>query len=236
MVRKILICTLMVLFVTAGHAQTPEFLGFLGLESNTNKSTRGIIREQGIAYYENKNQGYFVYVPNFSVLSVNQVETPKGWYIRDFRVVDSIAYFCGIDSNSKTALLGHFNIYNLQSGIGNIVFHRDNGIRTKLSILNRIAVKNNKDTITLMAIGRAQAGLNPEMKGADRVLYLEDYSSTSGSIFSPSDTNELFWDVVLTDNYFVTSGTIGLNTSLLTMRRVPIGTSQATFSTFFFWV
>lgn len=233
MVRKILICSLLVFLMAAGHAQTPEFYGYLGLETNTNKSSRGIIREQGISYYENKNQGYFVYVPNFSVMTVNQVMTPKGWYIRDFRVVDSIAYFCGIDSNSITALLGHFNIYNLQSGIGNIVFHRDNGIRTKLSILNRIAVKNNKDTITLMAIGRVQAGINPEMNGADRVLYLENYSSSSGSIFSPSNTNELFWDVVLTDNYFVTSGTVGLNTTVLTMRRVPIGTPQTTFPTFF---
>ena len=84
-----------------------------------------------------------------------------------------------------------------------------------------------------MAIGRVQTGINPEMNGADRVLYLEDYSSTSGSIFSPSDTNELIWDVVLTDNYFVTSGTIGLSTQVLTMRRVPIGTPQATFPTFF---
>jgi hypothetical protein len=161
------------------------------------------------------------------------VKTPTGWYIKDFRVMGDKAYFCGIDSITNTALLGHFEIGNLQAGLGNINFVRDYGISTQLTVLNRIAVCVNKDSVSVMAIGREVRGFNPEMDGADRVVYLANYSSMQGEIFAPSNSNELFWDVVSADNYFVTAGTDGLNTSVLTMRRLPIGTGLSAFGTIF---
>ena len=203
--KKILLYAMVSVIVSMTYAQGPELHGTLGLENSFYHSSRGIIREQGIAYYEYQNQGYFVYVPAFSG-SVNQVMTPTGWYIRDFSVMGDKAYFCGIDSITNTALLGHFEIGNLQVGFGNINFVRDYGISTQLTVLNRIAVCVNKDSVSVMAIGREVRGFNPEMDGADRVVYLANYSSMQGEIFAPSNSNELFWDVVSTDNYFVTAG------------------------------
>lgn len=232
MKKKLLFFVMVSAVMAMSYAQGPELAGTLGLDSYTHQSSRGIIREQGISYYEFLNQGYFVYLSSLSGV-VNQVKTPMGWYIRDFRVMGDKAYFCGVDSMTNTALLGHFELGNLHTGFGNINFVRDNGISTQLSILNRIAVSMNKDTVTVMAIGRKGRGFNPEMYGADRVVYLANYSSMQGSIFAPSSSTELFWDVVSTDEYFVTAGTDKLITSVLTMRKVPIGTGLPAFGTIF---
>lgn len=227
MKRFFFFCVMMAFGLATVYAQGVELYGSLGLENSLYNSSRGIIREQGIAYYEYQGHGYFVHVPTFSG-SLNLVPTPSGWYIRDFHVVNGIAYFCGIDSNDHiTALLGHFNVDELVAGVSNVSFHRDNGIATRMAVLNRIAVYGGKDSVAVMAIGREQHGINPDMDGADRVIYLSNYSSMTGTIFSSTKSNELFWDVVLTDNYFVTVGSFGFGS--MTMRSVHIGTGMTSF-------
>ena len=216
-------------------AQGLEIKGTFGLDNSFNQSSRGIMREQGIAYYEFRGQGYFVHVPAFSG-SLKRVPTPRGWYIRDFHVLNDIAYFCGIDSSDYTALLGHFNVGELIAGLTNVNFHRDFGIVPRMTILNRIAVYDCKDSVAVMSIGREQRGINPDMDGADRVVYLSNYlSNIKGRIYTPSSTTELFWDVLVTDNNFVTAGTDGnpTATSTLTMHSVPIGTWLDAFTTIF---
>ena len=213
-------------------AQTPIFNTSLGIDHPQEVSKRGIIREQGISYYEHHKKGFFVYLPALSG-GVNIVEMPEGWFVRDFRVVDSIAYFCGIDSVSTTALLGHFNIKNLQGGTGSVLFQRDTGIKVKMAILNRIAVSKTNNIISVMTIGKESRGFNPDMEGADRVVYIDNYSAPIGSIFTPSNSNELFWDVVRTENYFVTSGTSGFSSSNLIMRRAQINLVPAAFQSDF---
>ena len=204
-------------------------------ELSTSSSTdRGIIREQNISYYEDGNgQGYFVYLPSLSSLTANIVKVPEKWSIHDFRVIGDTAFFCGTDLNDKSALLGHFSIGLLQSGSGTINFRRDNGIRTRMATLNRIAVYKDKasSTVSVMSIGRESTD-DPNFAGCDRVVYIDDYAATTRCIFSnPNNPNEQFWDVVLTDNYFVMVGKIKPDS--LTMRRVPIGTGLAAFPTLF---
>lgn len=202
--------------------------------SNGSNTDRGIVREQNISYYEEGGNGYFVYLPALSSGSVNQVNVPLKWSIRDFHVIDGVAYFCGTDLNNNTALLGHFNIGNLLLG-NPVYFYRDINIGARLAVLNRMAVYRNKvdGVVSIMAIGREARGINPDMGGADRVVYIKDYASTAGCIFSnPDNTNELFWDVVLTDNYFVTAGTDTIN-AFITMRKVPIGTGLPAFPPIF---
>ncbi|MBQ9863737.1 MAG: hypothetical protein IJM33_00195 [Bacteroidales bacterium] len=205
--------------------------------SSFSTTERGIIRENQIAYYEDGGQGYFIYLPTFSLPSFNRVKIPPTWSIRDFHVINDTAYFCGTDKNDQTALLGHFAISNLVSGLGSTInFHRDNNIRTKMAILNRIAVHKDKvkNTVSVMAIGRAAAGIDANLQGSDRVVYLEDYASTAGCIFdNPANPNEVFWDVVLTDNYFVAAGTDTSDNKTLTMRKVPIGTVLSAFQSVF---
>lgn len=189
-------------------------------------SRRGMVRNQGISYYEKDGLGYFVYQSSFSG-NINRVKIPAKWSVRDFRVVDNVAYFCGVDSNYGKALLGYFDVSNLQSGAGNINFYYDTVITTRLTVLSRIAVSN-KDKVSLMAIGSDRMGCDPDMDGANKVLYVEDYASQEGVIFDPHSA-ELFWDVVLTKNKFVTTGTDGLATRVLLMRKLQVGTGLSAF-------
>ena len=70
------------------------------------------------------------------------------------------------------------------------------------------------------------------MNGADRVFYSVDYALMQGCLFNPNDS-VLFWDVVATDNYFATSGTMGLATKDMVLRSVPIGTALSSFHSYF---
>ncbi len=98
------------LAVTDVHAQV---FAELNTSSNTDQ---GIVREQNISYHEEGGNGVFVYLPALSSGSVNKVKVPHRWSIRDFHVIDGVAYFCGTVRNGDSALLGHFNIGNLLLG------------------------------------------------------------------------------------------------------------------------
>ncbi len=223
----LLLSTLLAFGMSLTHAQT-DVIADLGVGG----SPRRIIREQSISYYEESNsQGYFAYLPTFNVNSY-RVKVPTYWSIRDFHVIGSTAYFCGTITDKKIALLGHFDISNLQSGLGSTTFYYDT-LASILSILNRIAVSDTKGCISIMAIGSESPGVNPDMDGSDRVFYTADYASFQSCIFHPDNGKELFWDVVATDNYFATSGTIGLDTNFIVMRSVPIGSDLPTFQSVF---
>ncbi len=231
MKRILFLCSMMAFGVTMTDVRAQVYTEIMGGAT----TSRGIIREQNISYYEDANgQGVFVYLSAFSG-NVNTIKTPPTWSIRDFHVVNRIAYFCGIDKSDRTALLGHFDITNLQTGSGSINFNRDINICPMMSILNRLAVHKAKgnDTVSIMAIGRRENGLDPDKYGADRVVYIKDYASMTGCIFrNPGNPNELFWDVVLTNNYFVTAGADTVDKTLI-MRRVPVGTVIPAFPAFF---
>ncbi|MBR3413018.1 MAG: hypothetical protein IKG81_10060 [Bacteroidales bacterium] len=226
MKKALFFITLLALGMSLTHAQTDEYATLGG------SADRGIIREQNISYFEESSQGYFVHLSTLSG-TINKVKTPQYWSIRDFHVLGNTAYFCGTVTNTKTALLGHFDITNLQTGSGNITFYYDNNIASKLSIFNRIAVSDSKGRVSIMSIGRESPGSDPDKNGADRVFYSADYASSQGCIFYPDNDSSLFWDVVATDNYFATSGTMGLNTKDMVMRSVPIGTALPLFQSYF---
>ncbi len=227
MKKTLLFSTLLALGMSLTNAQTDVIANLGG--TNT---TRGIIREQNISYYEDPNsQGYFAYLPALNGSSY-YVKVPAYWSIRDFHVLGDTAYFCGTITNTQTALLGHFDISNLQLGLGSTTFYYDT-IASILSILNRIAVKDIKGCISIMAIGRESPGVNPDMDGSDWVFYTADYASFQSCIFHPDNGKELFWDVVATDNYFATSGTIGLDTNFMVMRSVKTGLNLTSFQSDF---
>ena len=196
---------------------------------------RGIIRDNNIVYYEDSGNGYFAYIPSFVIPAMvtptlyNRVQIPEKWTVKDFRVVGGIAYFCGRDNNSERALLGHFDISDLFSFPGQVVFYRDVNIVGPLDVLNRIAVKTDKTTVSVMAIGNDIQPGDPEGISSNKVLYIDDYAATTGCIFSSSDSEELFWDVVSTENCFTVAGTHMQVPNMLTMRRVMFGTPVAAF-------
>ena len=204
-----------------------------------NERFRGIIRDNNIAYFEQSQQDkYFAYIPTFvhSVPATNhtyyRVSIEDNW--RDFRVLNGVAYFCGIDKGNNTALMGHFDISNLVNGSGNISFYRDVNLAGRLRSLNRIAVKSDKTTVSVMAIGNERNEENPEQPGSsDMGLYIDDYNAMTGCIFAPDFYGEVFWDVVSTESCFAVTGIQGYRTNLLTMRQVPFGTSISAFPTFF---
>ena len=61
--------------------------------TSSSPTERGFIRENQIAYYEDGGQGYFIYLPTFSLPSFNRVKIPPTWSIRDFHVINDTAYF-----------------------------------------------------------------------------------------------------------------------------------------------
>ena len=189
----------------------------------------GIIRSQFITYYETLNSGYFAYIPTLNG-TFSSVKIPDRWRVKDFRVVNDTAYFCGTDLSNNTALLGHFCINNLLSGSGTIDFYRETGISSWMRILNRMALYYNKNTnkLSVMAIGQT-TNPDPEMSGADRVVYIPDYNSSQACLFE-NTPNEYFWDVASTDNYFALLGTTRIGGNTMTMRCVPAGTNAAGFT------
>ena len=186
-------------------------------------SSHGIIRENSIAYYEANNIGYFAHVPPSFAISGHRVKIPEGWSIKDFHVKNNTAYFCGTDRSSGTALLGHFDISNLVSGGSTVTFYRNNLGCNSLSILNRIAVYNDKNYLSLMAIGSELPGVDPTLYGADAVLYAADYSKGSFCIYRNLEYGEVFWDVVSTEQYISLVGSKTLPSSMFTLHCVPAG-------------
>ena len=202
--------------------------GYYSDNTNIIGDKTGIIRDNNIAYYEVGNVGYFAYIPSFTIPApvtptpYNRVKIPDKWFVRDFRVVNGVVYFCGYNIDNNTALLGHFSVAGLVSGTG-VVFYSDQNTAGQLAVLNRIAVKSDKSTVSVMAIGNEVMPGDMETSGSDRVLYIDNYAAATGCIFASNDFREVFWDVVSTDNYFVVTGTGGNNTNELTMRRVQFG-------------
>ena len=216
---------------TSVHSQSPVYVYY---NSSTAKPDRNIIRENNIAYCEEESSGRgdCMYLSSLSDNSpINRLKLPPQWSIWDFHVVDSIAVFCGTNSVSDKALLGYFHIGELMAGTS-VTFHLDREIGLHISILNRIAVCKSKNKLSVMAIGNSSQNVNPNMDGADRVVYVDDFLSfAQKSIFNSEDMDELFWDVVVTDGFFVTAGTLSSNKII--MRSLPKGTPISSFSTQF---
>ena len=200
-------------------------------------SDRGIVRENDIAYFEERGQGYFAYIPSLGALTYYRAKIPEKWRILDFHVMDGIVYFCGYNTLNTTALLGHFAISNLIAGSASYQIFYDNNIGNYLTVLNRIAIAKDKQTGTLsvMAIGRND-NTDPERNGSNRVVYLDNYySGTPGCIFNTQldDDPGRYWDVVTTESFFVMVGTRTFPTNTMTLRKVHRGTSNAAFLSIF---
>ena len=197
----------------------------------TTTTQHGIIRQNNIAYYElSGGTGWFVYFSSLNPGALSyRVKVPEGWSIKDFHIIDTTAYFCGTNTNTHTALLGHFGIPNLVAGTGNITFYYDMN-KLGLAVLNRMAVNGDKRAENIIAIGLEDIYNDPDTKGADHVLYVENYHGPGTCrLFLIGDKYELYWDVVKTDNYFVVAGTDNPISNTLIMRRVPVGTPATIF-------
>lgn len=196
-------------------------------------SDRGIVRENDIAYFEERGQGYFAYIPSLGASSYYRAKIPEKWRILDFHVMDGIVYYCGYNTLNSTALLGHFAISNLIAGSASYQIFYDNNIGNYLTVLNRIAIAKDKQTGTLsvMAIGRND-NTDPERNGSNRVVYLDNYySGTPGCIFNTQSDDDpgKYWDVVTTESFFVMVGTRTFPTNTMTLRKVHRGTSNVAF-------
>ena len=190
-------------------------------EASTAIPSFGIIRQNNIVYYEDSEANFFAHIVSLNLAApYSKVKIPKGWYIRDFRIVEGTAYFCGIDSISMTALLGHFSIGNLLAGNGTITFYYDNNKIKDLAILERIAVVKRDKNVSILTIGMCRSGFDPNIYGSDVAVYVEDYHNTG--LCCQYKANDTLWDVTTTDNYFVLAGITSYKYKL-TMRRAPIG-------------
>ena len=80
-----------------------------GFYQTTLSSINGIVRDNIVYFEETGGRCYFAYTPS-SVFSAttslyNRVQLPEGWNVRDFRVVDGVAYFCGVDNEVDMSIV-----------------------------------------------------------------------------------------------------------------------------------
>lgn len=201
--------------------------------SDADYSKNGIIREQNLTYYEVNGAGRFAHIYLTNPGHVFEATVPTGWHVRDFRVLNDTVYFCGIDSNEKSALIGYFPANTLLADNGVVQYHRDTCVE-KLSILNRMAVAQDKNSgkVSLIAIGTSTPGIDPERLGANRVVYYSDIHNSMAKCVFFSDIDkepQLCWDVVASDTYYTIVATDTFNTDKLALRWVKNSTNPSNF-------
>ena len=231
MKKKLFLISIILALVSVANVSAQDYI----TTNSIVNPDHGIIRQNNIAYVEESGgTGWFVYFSVFDPGALTyRVKVPDGWSIKDFHIIDTTAYFCGTNTNSHTALLGHFGIPNLVAGTGNITFYYDMN-KLGLAVLNRMAVNGEKRAENIIAIGLESIYHDPDTKGADHVLYVENYHGPGTCrLFFMGDKDELYWDVVKTDNYFVVAGTDNPLLNTLTLRRVPVGTPAINFLPYF---
>lgn len=172
MKKKLFLISIILALVSVANVSAQDYITTYSILN----PDHGIIRQNNIAYVEESGgTGWFVYFSVFNPGALTyRVKVPDGWSIKDFHIIDTTAYFCGTNTNTHTALLGHFGIPNLVAGTGNITFHYDMN-KLGLAVLNRMAVNGEKRAENIIAIGLESIYHDPDTKGADHVLYVENY-------------------------------------------------------------
>ncbi len=215
-------------------------------EGNQNRPIlNSIVRTDGanwvVSYGEdNTGQGHFLGLDPSSTATYKDAVVPTGWKINDFRILQGRVFFCGKDMNNSTCLFGMFLLSDLFTS-STITYYQQSVYTTyqlTCKTLARMAVAldpNNKTSI--MLIGRKDGGVSPTTWGCDVAVYIPDYDNISGHrLFDihmtppPIDSAEIIWDVVATDNWFATVGSMRYASgNTLTLRRGPIGANNYVF-------
>ena len=97
MKRKLLTTAFILLLGVPLHLEAQVFFSNPWVHAGTN----ALVRQQNIVYYEDgTGVGYFAYFPLSA--PVHSVRVHPEWSIKDFQVVDTIAYFCGTNTHTHT--------------------------------------------------------------------------------------------------------------------------------------
>lgn len=186
--------------------------------------TKTIVKElsfpKTVSYVETTNSHYFCYADNS--MTVNCHEIDPNIFVRDFKILDDVVYFCGYDiTNGCQGVWGHFRVVDLMSGSMPYETYRGFSCsKNTVDTLHNLVVYSINGKNHIVTVGTTNDGaslkngctidITPSTSG----IYAWDY--TIG--ITPDATDERIKYVCETDNLVVTAGSSSLFPEMETYR------------------
>ncbi len=218
MAKKIIfVCTLLALSVSAGAQYSSVMAGDTGLTDGGKAIVRNMSPSEVITYVWAGTKQWFTYENNTS-LTYSYIDLPTlsadNIIVNDFRIINGIVYFCGVDNNRGEGVLGTFKATDLLNPSGTPVpvdYFNIGGTAE----LNRMEVYKDPGTgtprVAAVGYGIGICGTMAQGLWVDCEGYMPGGTPpTSVSVFdsycsAPNDV-EQWHDVVSTDDWVVLVG------------------------------
>ena len=182
---------------------------------NTMAVSNSIIRSDGdslVVYSEFEGQGYFHLLSSLANGSVVKVaNVPDDVKVNDFKILDGNVYFVGVTGRAN-AVAGYFNLSDLFYNGGSILYKQiiQSGALVFLS-LDRMEVYLCNDVAHIIAVGNLYDPSGSNLTGYITTFLMDIQcdliNTTQGSYeFISSGLGfgwGVFFDIAMTDNYFV---------------------------------
>lgn len=106
-----------------------QFTSVIAEDTNIVNGETSIVRNlsstEVITYHRDNKNGHFTYENNSTSLLYNSFDIAEPeLYVLDFRIVNNLIYFCGVNTKTKYGFLGTFNVTNLQNATSAPVQYR----------------------------------------------------------------------------------------------------------------
>lgn len=175
-----------------------------------------------VSYHEEDKKGIFSLLDGGIV--VNTLSLPDFHFVTDFEIDGGIVYFCGeyiVSSSSTIAILGSFSLADFYIQSPHIDFYRFNAkthayFKKMEMFFDPILMQN-----IITAIGHSyDKDLNGNRSNQSDFLAISDGSFLFFNYYDFLPTDEIYHDVIETDNYIVLSGEIANQGNTLAFRRI----------------
>lgn len=175
-----------------------------------------------VSYHEEDKKGIFSLLDGGIV--VNTLSLPDFHFVTDFEIDGGIVYFCGehiVSSSSTIAILGSFSLADFYIPLPFIDFYHFNAkthayFKKMEMFFDPILMQN-----IITAIGHSyDKDLNGNRSNQSDFLAILDGSFSFFNYYDFLPTDEIYHDVIETDNYIVLSGGIANQGNTLAFRRI----------------
>ena len=175
-----------------------------------------------VSYHEEDKKGIFSLLDGGIV--VNTLSLPDFHFVTDFEIDGGIVYFCGeyiVSSSSTIAILGSFSLADFYIQSQHIDFYGFNAkthayFKKMEMFFDPILMQN-----IITAIGHSyDKDLNGNRSNQSDFLAILDGSFSFFNYYDFLPTDEIYHDVIETDNYIVLSGGIANQGNTLAFRRI----------------
>ena len=185
---------------------------------------RGSLPTEIVSYHEYDHRGVFSLLISGNINVIN-IELEHLTFVRDFEVLDNVVYFCGerrISSSDVRAIFGQFSLTTLRNHISPTIHIFELNYKNKSNAyLKKMEVYTDPNTgrDILMAVGHS---FNKDVNGYhyDEKDFLA-ISHNGFAFFRYCEFNEeIYHDVIETENYIVLSGELANQGQSLAFRRI----------------